>query len=311
MSGITVYTDLVLPDEVVGAGVVGAQSRQNDRGRNIGGFDSINVLRDLTLRYYQIGIVPMETALWRVIEAIFEDTDAGAFGFLMTDPKDARVRAGEGALMGYMSGVQSGVSGYGNGCPTYALQKRYPSPGNSRVRLRDILRPNGAPAITRGGSPVAIGAGAGNVSLSAGPVYVTFVPDATRTVSSVTAGATTQVVLSSAISGLVASTGKLWLQDLAGADAALLNGKAHTITAIAGATYTLATNTAGKTITTGSGQGHKYPQPDEVLAWTGAFYVPVHFRDDELDWEMVATDSNEDYRLVRGPAIWLDEVREA
>ena len=138
---------------------------------------------------------------------------------------------------------------------------------------------------------------------------MTFVADATRTVSSVTVGATTQVVLSSAISGLVITTGKLWLQGLTGTHSALLNGLAHTITNISGSTYTLATNTAGKTITAGSGQGHKYPQPTETLTWSGLFYVPVHFRDDDLNWDLEAGGPR-DLRIVTVPSTYLDEVRE-
>jgi uncharacterized protein (TIGR02217 family) len=44
------------------------------------------------------------------------------------------------------------------------------------------------------------------------------------------------------------------------------------------------------------------------LAWTGPFYVPVHFRDDSIDWELVRP--GEDARLLAGPTLVLQEVRE-
>lgn len=308
---IVVYSDVIVPDEVIHAGVTGSQTRENDRSRNKGGFSTVNAVRDVTTRSFQLGVVPMETGLWELVEAMYEVTDAGTYGMLLRDPKDSVVSGSRGALMGYMAGVQSGVSGRGNGGPLYILQKLYSPEGTTRTRARDITRPLGAPAMLRGGTPIVVGVAAGNVSLATGPVYVTFVPDATRTVSGVTVGATTQVTLSSAISGLVTTTGKLWLQGLSGADAALLNNLAHTITNIAGAVYTISTNTAGKAITAGSGQGHKYPQPDETLTWSGSFYVPVHFRDDNLDWAMVAAAEDPEDRLVQGPSVYLDEVRES
>lgn len=227
---------------------------------------------------------------------------------LLEDPTNASVDATDGALQGYMSGVENGFAGFGNGCPTYGFRQIFASGSYSTAQARTRL--NGTQTITRNGSPVTAGVAAGNIAISAGPSYVTFVPDATRTVSSVTVGATTQVTLSSAISGLLTTTGKLWLQGLTGTDAALLNGKAHTITNIAGAVYTLATNTAGKAITAGAGQGHKYPQPDDVLRWAGRFYFPAQFRADTIDWDLVVAGPMSG-RMVSIPQTFIDEVREA
>ena len=127
---------------------------------------------------------------------------------------------------------------------------------------------------------------------------VTFVADAFSNASSITPGATTQVVLASNL-GLVA--GKLlWLDNFAGADAALVNNKAHTINSIAGGgpyTFTLATDTSGKTITIGAGVGRKYPQASDALTWSGQFDVPCRFDTDQMqigleaynrfDWDQI------------------------
>lgn len=308
-NSIEIFADVVLPQEIVEAGVTGSQTRTNTRGRNQGGFDTVNVVRSITTRYFQIGIAPMDARLWRLAEAIYEITDAGAKGFLMEDPKDSVVSSDASSMQGYMLGVQFGNAGFGNGCPVYVLQRRHVLPGTTRASYRDITRPVGVPPMWRGGTPITIGVAPGNAALSAGPVMVTFVPDATRAVSAITVGATTQVTLSSAISGLVVG-GRLWLQGVGGAAASLLNNQSHEITNIAGAVYTIATNTLGKVITA-AGEGRKYPQPDEALTWEGSFLVPVHFRSDNLDWEIVAADEDPESRLVRGPLIVLDEVREA
>ncbi len=303
---IVVYGDVILPNRVILAGVNGRQTRQNVRGANQAGYATVNAVRDTTIREYTIGIKAMSKSKWDLIEGIWEVTDSGAYGFLIEDPKDATVT--EGGLQGYLLGTEYGTPGFGNGGPVYGLRQIKRPVSGSRYVARAVTRPNSTPVMLRGGTPIVVGAGAGQVSLSAAPVYVTFVPDVTRTIDSVTVGATTQVNLSAAISGLVVG-GRLWLQGLTGADAALLNNLSHEITAIASDVYTLATNTAGKTITA-AGAAHKYPQPDEALTWTGSFYVPVQFAEDSIDWSLVRPGDIED-RLFTGPSIPLLEVREA
>lgn len=50
--------------------------------------------------------------------------------------------------------------------------------------------------------------------------------------------------------------------------------------------------------------------PDaEVLTWTGSFYVPVHFVDDSIDWELV-TGGAAGARFLAGPSVLLQEIRE-
>lgn len=50
--------------------------------------------------------------------------------------------------------------------------------------------------------------------------------------------------------------------------------------------------------------------PDlETFTWVGEFYVPVHFMDDVIDWELVAP-GGADSRYAAGPSVVLQEVRE-
>ncbi|OUL98541.1 hypothetical protein [Variovorax sp. JS1663] len=309
MSGIVVLEDVIVPECVLAAaGASGKQRRKNDRTVNQGGYATVNVVNDRTLREYLVGVVAMEPALWAEIEGLYEVTDAGAYGMLLKDPKDSSVTQANGAMQGYMAGVEFGTPGFGNGTPLYGLRQLKKAASSTRTKAIVRTRPNGTPSLYRGGTPVTLGASPGNASLSAAPVYVTFVADSSQNVNSVSVGATTQVTLAAALSGLVVG-GRLWLQDLTGADASLLNNLSHEITNIAGAVYTLATNTAGKTITA-AGTGKKYPQPDEALTWAGSFYVPVQFADDDMNWDLVKPGEDDD-RLISGNSILLIEIREA
>lgn len=46
-----------------------------------------------------------------------------------------------------------------------------------------------------------------------------------------------------------------------------------------------------------------------AISWQGKFYVPVHFMDDSIDWELVAP-GPADARFAAGPSVVLQEVRE-
>jgi uncharacterized protein (TIGR02217 family) len=305
---LIVLADVLLPNSVIAAGVRGKNRRQNSRAMNQGGFDTINVIWTRTLREFEVGIVPMLPAAWQALEGIFEVTEGGAFGFLMEDPKDTTVAAGTGVLQAFNAGALVGASGFGYGVPTARLIKRYTPAGTTRSKDRLITRPKAAPAVSRGsvGSLVQ-GAAPSNFSVDLATGIVTFVADASSAVSAVTVGATTQVTLAAALAGLAVAD-RLYLSGLTGADAALLNGLSHPITAIAGAVYTLGTNTAAKVITP-AGSGAKYPQAGDALSWAGGFYVPVHFANDEIDWDIVKV-GPADARLLAGPNVVLMEVRE-
>lgn len=197
-------------------------------------------------------------------------------------------------------------TGAGNGYPAYQLNKYYLT--GSLYELRTISKPVvGTVAPFRNAIAVTAGAAAGNYAINNTTGVVTFVADAQSTVTAVTVGVTTQVTLTAALAGLTTSAGSnlLYLSGLTGADAALLNGLAHTITAITGAglnVYTLATDTAGKTITP-AGSGFKYPQTDDALTWSGEFDVPVRFDTDQMNTGL------DHYNLYSWNQIPLIEVR--
>jgi uncharacterized protein (TIGR02217 family) len=46
-----------------------------------------------------------------------------------------------------------------------------------------------------------------------------------------------------------------------------------------------------------------------TLSWSGGFYLPVHFQEDWIDWELIAPGAASQ-RLVSGPSVVLQEIRE-
>jgi uncharacterized protein (TIGR02217 family) len=45
------------------------------------------------------------------------------------------------------------------------------------------------------------------------------------------------------------------------------------------------------------------------VTWSGRFYVPVHFKNDAIDWSLIAGGA-EDARYMAGPSVILQEIRE-
>ena len=206
----------------------------------------------------------------------FRTVKGRGIGFRIRDWADYEATTSNGRL---------GTGAVGTGAPTYQLYKRYS--WGSETYDRTISKPSatsGEFTPYRGGVAVTAGAGAGNYSIATTTGILTMVADASSAASSITAGATTQVVLAANPGTLIAGQ-KLYLAGFAGADAAEVNAIAHTINSVSGAgpyTFTLATDTSGATITLGSGTGYKYPQASETMTWAGLFDVPARFDVDDV-----------------------------
>jgi uncharacterized protein (TIGR02217 family) len=72
-------------------------------------------------------------------------------------------------------------------------------------------------------------------------------------------------------------------------------------TPLSSGSYTVNYNTGVVTIASN-------PDP-ATLSWSGKFYVPVHFMDDFIDWDLVAPGSP-NQRFLSGPSVVLQEIRE-
>jgi uncharacterized protein (TIGR02217 family) len=126
MAAIVVFSDVLLSNSVIEAGVRGKNMRLNSRVPTDNGFESVNIIWTQTLRQFELGFVPMRVAQWQAIETLHEITEGGAFGFLMEDPKD------NNAADGVMTLVSTHV---------YQLHKRYVEPVSTRFKTRKITRP--------------------------------------------------------------------------------------------------------------------------------------------------------------------------
>jgi uncharacterized protein (TIGR02217 family) len=307
---VAVLNDVILPEEVLEGGIRGKNQRMNQRSSNQAGFVQANIVWTQTLRRYELGFLPMLPSEWQLLEGLHEATEGGAYGFLMRDPKDSLVRAGEGLLQPRMTSQDAGTAGLGYGVNDHRLCKRYTSEGSTRTKDRRIARPIASTVvIKRGGVAVTIGAGAGQIAFNADTGTVTFVADTTEALTSITPGATTVLNFASG-AGIVAALAvgdRVALAGLTGTADTALNNLSHAITAKGATSLTIATTTTGLAAT--GGTAYKFPQPSETLTWTGEFYVPVQFEGDDLEWEILAS-GTEEARILCGRSIVLVEVRE-
>ena len=309
---LTILDDLQLSESVIASGVRGRNKRSNTRSVDGGGYAKINVNWRHTLREFELGVVPMIVSAWSEIEALFEATDGGAFGFLMRDPKDSAASGTEGLLTPWAgaAAIAGAVPGFGWGVPTYRLGKRYTF--GPRFTDRLITRPMAGAVLRRAAAVVTQGAILpGNAAISLATGTVTFVADQTQAVATITTGATTVLTFANG-TGIVAATvpgERLYLTGVTGTGAALLNGLSHSVSAVnAGAfTVTLSVNSTG--LVAGAGTAARYPQPTQSLTWSGKFWTPVHFANDMLDWDILRS-GPADTRIVAGPSVMLQEVRE-
>lgn len=128
---ITVYSNVLLPNSILSAGISGKQLRLNSRVQTDNGFESVNVIWSQTIRQYTLGTVPLRVDQWQALETLHEITEGGAFGFLMEDPKDRT--------------VTNGVMQQPGTDPTVMqLYKRYQEPHSLRHKERKITRPRAA-----------------------------------------------------------------------------------------------------------------------------------------------------------------------
>ena len=198
-----------------------------------------------------------------------------AVGFRFRDPLD--YNADGRGLLG---------TGVGAGLPTYRLVKRYAV--GALVHDRNITKPvPGSVTLLRNGTAVAAGSGAGQALLDTTTGIVTFGAEASGSVASATPGATTVIGLGATMPAAVGQL--LYLSGLPGTLGAALNGRSWPVTEVAGASYTLGINTTGLTGGSG-GSAYKYPQPTDVLTWSGEFDVPVRFANDRFTYAAAGRD---------------------
>jgi uncharacterized protein (TIGR02217 family) len=211
MSGIPVLADIIAPNHLWSATVRGELVRNNKRAQNVGGFKQIQVRWSTSLRMYEFGTVPLDLDVWRTLEALYEYTDAGGYGFLLQDPADCIIPRSIGRVINYESSDN-----------TYRLVERKTVAGGAFTHDRVVTRPEVSPF-------------------------------------------------------------RLFISD------------------VEEMSYTLDEETGVVTIPSD-------PDPTTV-SWSGRSYVPVHFAEDKINWELVVAGPAE-ARFFAGPAVRLEEIRE-
>jgi uncharacterized protein (TIGR02217 family) len=304
-----VLSDVILPEEVVQAGVRGKNMRKNGRTQNQGGFVRTNVIWRETLRQYELGYVPMTLTSWRALEGLHEVTDGGAYGFLMKDPKDQTVSLSEGVLR---ASATDAVAGEGYGVPSYTLAKTYTSIGSTRTVSRRVTRPETV-SVYLNGVLRPVGVGANEVqSIDYDTGQVVFNPAGSATIVGVTPGFQTVLTFDSGDGAFIAGipfSSYVYITGASGPFGAIANNQRWEVINKAANTLVLDLDTNGVAAPGPNGSIHVYPQDTDTLSWSGAFYVPVQFTEDDLDWDLVLSGPYEG-RLVAGPSVTLQEVRE-
>lgn len=243
---------------------------------------------------FDIGRRAMNAADTATLDAFFRAVKGRAYGFRIKDWTDYLVTTGNGVLV-----PQNGAFG-----STYQLAKFYQQGALSETR--SISKPVvGSTAIYLNASALPGTAYALDTTTGIA-VLQPASPFPTASVSAITVGATTQVTAS--LSGVVVGD---WItvQNAGGADAALLNNIPAHVTAIAGSVYTLAINTAGKTITASLTTVTRFPQGADVLAWAGQFDVPARFDADEMKKQIMDRNGPNGDLLVNWDSIPVIEIR--
>ena len=278
----------------VGAWLVGGEEFLTEIVINRAGYEQRNQVWSNPLRKYSVqnGLREIKNVL--ATKAFFRAVGGRTNGFRVKDTFDYTVATTEGVL---------GTTGLGTGYPTYQLFKNYVS--GAVTSQGKVTKPVvGTVAVQRNAVIVTAGNAAGNYALDTTTGIVSFVADAQSTVANITVGATTLIRFTGNIAGLTSNVGSnlLYIAGMTGANAATLNGLAHTITNVSGANITISTNTANMTINI-SGSGYKYPQAADVLTWSGEYDIPVRF---DADWLQIGLDPG---GLLNWNSVTLQELR--
>lgn len=264
--------------EKISLGASGGPAFSTEIAATRAGFESRNINWSQARARFDLSHVALTEARKDTLLAFFRMARGAGYGFRFKDWTDFRVAAAEGLLQPRLDGQETGTLGAGYGVATYQLFKRYGS--GSYAADRRIRKPvSGKVALLRAGSPVTLGAGAGQAAVDTTTGVVTFVADQSQAISAHAVGVAHQITLGTAFSPNVAGGDRVWIEGVTGTAAALLNGRSHVVGSVFGAVINLTTNT--QSLTASGGTARLYPQPSQALAWSGEFDVPVRFETDE------------------------------
>ena len=213
------------------------------------------------------------------LRTLFRACKGQAYGFRFRDATDY-TDEGAGVLGSLVGNFTSNPAIDGSGAPVYQMYKFYFL--TPLVDYRAVQKPlSPTVALLRNSAPVTQGTAPGNAEIDYTTGLVTFAPDYTENITSITVSGTSFEITLAAALGSLGVGGVLVPLSVSNDPDDLLNGQPLTITAVSGDVYTV---TAPGTIPGGyapsGGTANSYPQPGESLTWTGMFDTPVRFATD-------------------------------
>lgn len=238
---------------------------------------------------FEVGRRAMNAADTSALDAFFRVVKGRAYGFRIKDWTDYACTTAQGVLTPLTA------------AGTYQLGKTYTQGSMSETRL--IQKPvAGTVACYDNATLITTG-----LSLDTTTGIVTLTASASQSITGITVGATTQITLGSALAGISVG-GTIAFTGIGGALGTLINGNAYTVTGLSGSTYTIAVNSTGLSYVA-TGQGLKFPQPTDVLTWSGQFDVPVRFDVDEMKKQIMDRNGAAGDLLVDWGSIPIIEIR--
>ena len=172
------------------------------------------------------------------------------------------------------------------GAPTADLIKTYIAAGDPYARR--IHKPVNPITVARNGSPLV------PASVDYNNGVVTFAALSSADIASIVRGVTTTINTTDA-HGLAAGA-VVWLSGIGGTTC--LNNAAYSITVVDADTFTVDFNSTACGAYTAGGTAKTYPQPTDLVLWSGEFDVPARFDVDLIRAQFLA------YREADGEAAY-------
>lgn len=191
-----------------------------------------------------------------------------------------------------------------DGTPTGQLIKTYGS--GADLHVRDIVKPvAGSVAFKRNGAAYA------SPVLDITTGLITFASDEDHTITGtgITLGNPTMIEVDPVLA-ITYNVGDLIYLDGIGGTVEL-NGAPYAVTAFDNAAHTVTLNVDSTNFTawTAAGTLHKYPQPADVITWSGEFDVPVRFDIDQIQMQLAAYRSTDNAAYFDLASLPIVEIR--
>ncbi|MCC7546198.1 MAG: DUF2460 domain-containing protein [Burkholderiales bacterium] len=289
---MTPFVEERVNDGLVIYGTIGGPHFSTEIGELRSGAEQRNQRYSSGLGDWELGDRLVKKEELSYIIGFFRARRGSTVGFRYKDWGDFEVGQADGRLLGTL------------GQSTYQLGKRYGSGADYEGRV--IRKPvAGTVTVYRNGTPVSVGAGAGQISLDTTTGQVVFVPDVSRAISAISKASNCQIT--TAVAHPFSNGQAVYLAGIGGM--VQLNARIVTVTVVDATKFTIGIDTSGYGTYTSGGTAARYAQGSEVLTWAGQFDVPVRFASDRLRHRFRAMDPGTGERLFDLDTLPIKELR--